>query len=84
MEAHLPHILSAFWASFASVLGGIGSCGGWVVDSGAVIHDMFGCLFPNFAFTTDGVYCAPYFVLQVLEIWVMVTSQLTHGHLLFP
>ena len=29
MEAHLPHILSAFWASFASVLGGIGSCGGW-------------------------------------------------------
>ena len=37
-----------------------------VVDSGAVIHYVFGCLFLNSAISTDGVSCAPYFVQPVL------------------
>ena len=46
-----------------------------VVDSWAVIHDVFGCLFSNSAFSADGVYCAPYFVRPVLELRVVATSQ---------
>ena len=37
-----------------------------VVDSGAFIRYVFGCLFSNSAFLTDGVYCVPYFVQPVL------------------
>ena len=37
-----------------------------VVDSGVVIHDVFGCLFSNFAFHTDDVYCATYLVQPLL------------------
>ena len=36
-----------------------------VVDSGAVMHDVYGCLFYNSAFSSDGVYCAPDFVQPV-------------------
>ena len=41
-----------------------------VVDSGAIIVDVLGCLFPNSAFSTDGVYFAPYFVTPVHELHV--------------
>ena len=44
-----------------------------VMDSGAFIHDVFGCLFRNSVFST-GVYCAPYFVQPVLELRVVATS----------
>ena len=50
------------------------------VDSGAVIRDVFVCLFPNSVFPTDGVYCTPYFVQPVLELRVVTTSQTTHHH----
>ena len=55
-----------------------------VVDSGAVIHDVFCCLFSYSVFSTDGVYCVPYFVQPVLEFRVVATSQTTHHRLLFP
>ena len=54
------------------------------MDSGAVIHDVFVCLFSNSAFPTDGVYCAPNFVQPVLELRVVATSLMTHHCLLFP
>ena len=47
------------------------------MDSGAVMHDVFGYLFHNFTFSTDGVYCVPYFVQPVLELQVVATSQTT-------
>ena len=56
----------------------------WVVDSGAVIHDVFGCLLSISTFSTDGVYGAPYFVQPVLELRVVSTSQTTNRCLLFP
>ena len=40
--------------------------------------------FPQFAFSTDGVYCAHCFVQPVLELRVMATSKTTHRRLLFP
>ena len=55
----------------------------WVVDSGPVIHDLFGCLFTNSDLSTNVVYCASYFIQSVLEIRVMATSQSTHRYLLF-
>ena len=55
-----------------------------VVDCGAVTHDVFGYLFSNSAFSTHGVYCAPYFVQPVLELRVEATSQKTHRHLILP
>ena len=55
-----------------------------VVNSEAVIHDVFGCLFPNCAFSTDGVYCAPYFVQPILQFGAMATFQLSYRHQLFP
>ena len=55
-----------------------------VVDSCAVIHDVFGCLFSNSSFSTDGVYCAPYFVQPVVELRMVATSQTTHHRLLVP
>ena len=48
----------------------------------AVIHDMLGCRFLNYAFSTDGAYCAPYFIQPVLELRVVATSQMTNHHLL--
>ena len=74
-EVHFSHILSTFLRSIASVS---------VVDYGVDIHDMFGCLFSNSAFSADGVYCTPYFVQTVLELPVVATSQTTQRHLLFP
>ena len=55
-----------------------------VVDSWSVMHDELGCLFPNSVFSTDGVYCAPYFVQPVLEFLVVATTQTIHRRLLFP
>ena len=46
-----------------------------MADSVAFVHDMFGCLFPNSAFSTDDVYCAPYFVQPVHEVMVVATYQ---------
>ena len=46
-----------------------------VVDCGSVIHDVFGCLFPNSTFSTDGVYCTPYFVQPVLVL-LLLSKQL--------
>ena len=54
------------------------------MDSGAFIHDVFGCLFSNSAFFTDGVHWAPYFVHSVLELRVVANSQTTHRRLLIP
>ena len=56
----------------------------WVVDSGSVIHDVFGYLFSNSAFSTDGAYCAPYFVQPVLVLRMVAISMTTHHRLLFP
>ena len=42
------------------------------------LHDVFGCPFRNIAFSTDGVYCATYYVQRVLELRVMSISQTTH------
>ena len=84
------HIITTFWGSFASVMGGVGSFGGWcwfirrVVDSEALMHDVFGCLFSNSASSTDGVYCAPYFVQPVPELMMVATSQTINRRLLFP
>ena len=36
-----------------------------VVDSGAVIHDVFGSIFYNSAFYSNDAYWAPYFVQAV-------------------
>ena len=55
-----------------------------VVDSCTVIHNVFDCLFFNSAFSTDGVYSAPYFVQSVVELRVVATSQTTHHRLLVP
>ena len=54
-----------------------------VVVSGAFIHDVFGCLFSNSAFSTDGVYRGPNFVQPVLKLRVEATYQTTHRRLLF-
>ena len=54
------------------------------VDSGVIIYDVFGYLFSNSTFSTDGVNCATYFVQPLLDIRVAVTSQTTHCRLLFP
>ena len=51
-EFHFSQILSTYWGSFSSVSGGVS-----VVNSGAVIHDVFGCLFPNYTFSTVGAFC---------------------------
>ena len=53
-----------------------------VVDSGAVIHDVFGCLFSNCVFSTDGVYSVTYFLQPVLERRKVATSQMTYHSLL--
>ena len=55
-----------------------------VVDSGVFIHDVLGCLFSNYAFSTDGIYCAPCSMQPVLELRVVSTSQATYRRLLFP
>ena len=55
-----------------------------MVDSREVIHDVFGCLFPNSVLSTDGVYSAPNYVQPVLELRVVATSKTTHRRLPFP
>ena len=55
-----------------------------VVDTGAFIHDMYDCLFPNSVFSIDGVFYEPYFVQPVLELWMVATYQMTHHRLHLP
>ena len=76
-EVHFSHICRTCWDRWLV-------CQVVLVVSGAAIHDVFGCLFPNSAFYSDGVCCAPYFVQPVLVFRVVATSLTTHHHLLFP
>ena len=71
-EVHFSHILRTFCGSFASMLGGVGSCGGWCILGQSCI-DVFGCLSSNSTFSTD----EPYFVQPVLELWAVATLSLT-------
>ena len=81
MEDHFSHIRKTFLGSLASASGGVGSCGRWWILGQSCITCS---LYSNSAFSTDGVYCAPYYVQPVLELRVVATSLTTHRRLLFP
>ena len=54
------HLLLVCQVVLVRVSGGVGSFGGWWILGSyggfwVVMHDAFGGLFPNFAFSTDGV-----------------------------
>ena len=66
-EVHFSHIISTLCGLslvYRVVLAHVAGGGFW--DS--LIHDVFGSLFPNSAFSIDGVYRASYFMQPVLEI----------------
>ena len=81
MEVHFSNILRTFLESNASASGAVVSCGRWWILGQSYIMCS---LYSNSAFSTDGVYCAPYFVQPVLELRLVATSQTIHRRLLFP